>query len=116
MGRGISVPTTWHMGWDISDRGRAGAKAQTVGTKLMGYFGGEPVPYGTDDRGRAGAKALTVGTKLMGYFGGEPVQLVIYPAPQIEGFQYEGLYSHQGITHFQSRIQSNHSLLSLVSS
>ena len=40
---------------------------------LMGYFGGEPVPYGTDSRGRAGAKALTVGTKLMGYFGGEPV-------------------------------------------
>ena len=55
------------------DRGRAGAKALTVGTKLMGYFGGEPVPYGTDDRGRASAKALTAGTKLMGYFGGEPV-------------------------------------------
>ena len=55
------------------DRGRAGAKALTVGTKLMGYFGGEPVPYGTDGRGRAGAKALTVGTKLMGHFGGELV-------------------------------------------
>ena len=43
------------------DRGRAGAKALTVGTKLMGYFGGEPVPYGTDDRGRAGAKATWEG-------------------------------------------------------
>ena len=56
-------------------------------------------PYGTNDRGPAGAKATTVGTKFKGYFGREPVQLVIYPAPQIEGFQYEGLYIHQGITY-----------------
>ena len=47
-----------------------------MGTKLMVYFGGEPVPYGTDGRGSAGAKALTVGTMLMGYFGGEPVPTV----------------------------------------
>ena len=64
------------MPYGTDGRGRAGAKALTVGTKLMGYFGGEPVPYGTDGRGSAGAKALTVGTMLMGYFGGEPVPTV----------------------------------------
>ena len=47
----LHQPTTTSTMTEINindDRGRAGAKALTVGTKLMGYFGGEPVPYGWD--------------------------------------------------------------------
>ena len=48
---------------------------------LKGYFGGDPFPYGTNDRGPTGAKAPTVGTKFMGYFGREPVQKPLLSAP-----------------------------------
>ena len=57
--------------YGTNGRGPAGAKAPVVGTGLKGDFGGELFPYGTNDRGPAGANAPAVGINLRGYFGGE---------------------------------------------